>query len=81
MSWPESHLETEDGESSVGDRGGRVYTRTLTAALYCGLYNVNGKFYYTSNTSLLNLCVIVANTLHIHLSKTNTKTYKTHILS
>lgn len=21
MSWPESHLETEDGESSVGDRG------------------------------------------------------------
>ena len=45
---------------------GRVYTCTLTAALYCGLYNVNGKFYYSSNTSLLNLCVIVANTFHIY---------------
>ena len=54
---------------------GRVYTCTLTAALNCGLYNVNGKFYYSSNTSLLNLCVIVANTFHIHLSKTNTRQY------
>ena len=53
MSWPESHLETEDGESSVGDRG--ECTLVHTAALYCPLYNVNGKFYYFSNTSLMNL--------------------------
>ena len=47
MSWPESHLETEDGESSVGDRG--ECTLVHAGALYCRLYNVNGKFYYFSN--------------------------------
>ena len=53
MSWPESHLETEDGESSVGDRG--ECTLVHAGALYCRLYNVNGKFYYFSNTSPMNL--------------------------
>ena len=58
-----------------------MYTCTLTAALYCGLYNVNGKFYYSSNTSLLNLCVIVANTFHIHFCQRQTQENIKHISS
>ena len=39
ISLPESHLETEDGESSVGERSVHVYSASFTEQMY----NVNGK--------------------------------------
>ena len=69
MSWPESHLETEDGESSVGDRG--ECTLVHAGALYCRLYNVNGKFYYFSNTSPMNLHSYNSNKYSIYTREKN----------
>ena len=39
-------------------------TLVHTAALYCPLYKVNGKFYYFSNTSLVNLYIHITNSAY-----------------